>query len=172
MSTDVFAALASLLALLVTIAGWIFTARLQVQVQKAVTEHTTRFSYLHERRGKVIDDLYKQIFNMEQALTASLTVALNDTRSLEEHKQYVHDVFYELNKHFRENRLYLDEELCQMMEKLIADFGKALQHTEVSDAYPNIVMGYRDVAVELISKDIHPLQQQIEKQMRTMLGVT
>lgn len=164
-------ALVSAIALLVTIVGWGTTARLQGEIQKSISEHDTRFAYLHKRRGEVIDQLYKQICKMKKALTASLLVDLNDTESLKEHRKNVHKIFYELNDYYRENRLYLDEELCQKIEELATNMGNALEHTEISNTYPDIVKAYRLKSNEIIAVDIHSLQKQIEGQMRKTLGL-
>lgn len=171
-------ALAALLAVVQGVIGWFIShwlgerlEQVRGQIQQTISEHDTRFAYLHERRGEVIDQLYKKIFKLRKALVASLGVALDDVESLKEKRKAVHDIFYALDDYYRENRLYLDEDLCQKIEELLTNSGNALEHTEISNMYPDLVRGYREKSKEIIVGNIEPLQKQIERQMRKIVGL-
>ena len=78
MTSEWFAAGLSFLSLIVTIIGWYKTYSKQVElekikgdIQRTLSEHDTRFMYLHQLRGKVIDELYKRIEIVMRLLQAS-----------------------------------------------------------------------------------------------------
>ncbi|CAG0947130.1 hypothetical protein ANRL1_03710 [Anaerolineae bacterium] len=177
MTSADYAVLASLLALLVSMLGWFFTYRKQVQLEnlkgdiaKVLSEHDTRFAYLHQRRGEVIDQLYKRIVKMRRRLNKSLMVTVDDELSLNVERTESHAILYELYDYYLENRIYLDEELCKQIDALNKNSGDALEHTEIGHQYPDMIRAYRDRTKAIIANEINPLLGQIEKQMREILG--
>lgn len=178
MSIEQIAVLATLLGLMQAAIGLIINHRLgrsleqfKGQIQQTVSEHDTRYAYLHKQRGEVIDQLYKQIIKMRRRLNQSLLVSPDDEISLKEQRTESHADFYELYDSYLGNRIYLDEELCKKIETLNRNLGNALEHTEIDYRYPEMIRAYRDRTKAIIANEIDPLLGQIERQIRDILGL-
>jgi hypothetical protein len=178
MSIEQFAVLATLLGLLQAAIGLFINHRLgknleqfKGQIQQTVSEHDTRYAYLHKRRGEAIDQLYKQIIKMRRRLNQSLVVSLDDVVSLKAQRTESHTDFEELYNSYLSNRIYLDEELCKKIDALNRNLGNALEHTEIDYTYPDMIRAYRDRTKAIIANEIDPLLGQIENQIRDILGL-
>lgn len=113
--------------LLVTIIGWIVTSREQTKlaqtqggIQKSISEHDTRFNYLHQRQGQILAELYKRMVWMEGLFHASARLGRLKNEELPEDqipkalKEYNNLIVF-----YKENRLFIDLDLCKKIEDLL-----------------------------------------------------
>lgn len=116
MKPEWIAAIAAAASLLVTVAGWFVVyskqkklETLKGEIQKILSEHDTRFDYLHKRRGEVIDELYKRMDRITSLLQASVrTLRLNVDRSLEEQRKEAFLLIGPLMDCYYQNCIYID----------------------------------------------------------------
>ena len=115
------------LSLLVTVIGWIVIYRRQVQlankqgeIQLAIHEQDTRLTYIHQRRGEVIGELYRLIVKIRAHLTASFTSLRYDFEpTSEEQWNEAVDYFALLLDYYRNYHLFLNQALCELIDKAI-----------------------------------------------------
>ncbi len=190
LSSADYAALASLIALLITILGWFFTYKKQVRLEnlkgdilKIVSEHDTRFEYLHNRRGEVIDELYKLI-DRTMCLMQSPKYLIEPpgTPSLKDQREKLALVISQLIDYYHQNRLYLEQDLCKQMEALLPSLDDVRHKiSTAADIAPLSSAGdlrmaeeqrkLIDMAEKIVNKDIPPIRYYLEKRMRIVLGV-
>lgn len=153
------------------------------EIQKLVSEHDTRFAYLHKRRGEVIDQLYKLNVKMMRPLYSSATtVKMNIQRSEEEERAEGLRLIPLFVKYYYENHLYLDEDLCKLIDDLLAALTRILN--ELGQASQLFPLSLYDIEVakmqsefynkvrERINNDLPGINALIEKKMRVILGST
>jgi len=186
MTPDWFAAIASMISLIVTVFGWSIVHAKQMQleslkgdIQKIVSEHDTRFEYLYKRRGEVIDELYKRIEKIIRLLQASVRKGrLNGERSPEEQRDEAINLIFPLLDYYYQNRLYIDRELVQQIEAFISktfefsiNIGTATNINRFG-LDPNLMnqsIKYIMNAEKVVLDDLPDIQKLIEKQMRAIL---
>jgi hypothetical protein len=155
----------------------------RTELSRIVSEHDTRFSYLHQRRGDVIDQLYKGIDRIYRTLGASVrAVRLNFDASPEDQRKEGTKFVLLFIDYYYQNRLYLDDGLRQEIEKVIPrlwdildNFGVASGLTPFAQAGDTNsqaqITGFTNEAANIITSDLLPILQHIEEQMREILGI-
>ncbi len=190
MTSNFFAAL----ALGVTALGWVITylsQRKQTEfsgkIQQLLSEHETRFTYLHKRRSEVIDELYKTMDLINRSLRASFRAGrYSGEPAQEEERADAFKKFISLQESFYQNRLYFDEEFCSQLEgclqryfSVFLNFGVA---SEIGKGSQGVPPGYvnqaavatygklMEEAAKIALTDLPPIQKLIEDRMRQILG--
>lgn len=190
----------AIVALIVAIGGWIVTVivifvgaivtystqkkleNFKGEIQQIVAEHDTRFSYLHERRGKVIDNVYKSVYRIEQELLQTQRIGYNETTELAEEAKTLGQEIDRFRNYYGENRFCLDEELCGMIDGFISRSRNAYEHVKVAllnqpalargdPGALNQLQTYWANDAEVISQSVVPIRGNIEKQVRQILGI-
>jgi hypothetical protein len=190
MTPDWFSALVSIAALIVTIIGWSTTyikqkelEGLKGEIQQILSEHDTRFAYLHKRRGEVLDELYKKIDLTYRLFGASARSGrFNFDSSPKDQQEEASKYFWELFEYYHQNHIYLDQDLCAQIDrffnvvfKINSNLGIAyeieplrdLSNPEILEQYSNLIKEARQWIID----ELPPIRDLIEKKMRTILGV-
>src|SRR5439155_3901458 len=149
----------------------------KAELQRQGFEHQTRFARLHERRVEVVSELYRQLARTESAVMAFVhPLEMAGEPSKEDLGREAQESSGEFGRYFRENRIWLDEDLIDQVEGLQRrmneagiKFGMYLSHGRQGgdDRYFDQWAG----AWEIISKDVPPLRHSIEVRFRVMLGI-
>jgi len=197
-----WALIISLLGLIVTVLGWSVTysqqkqlQRTQKEIQTSINEHSTRFTYLHEMRGKAIDELYKRLDGIMNLLTASVSrVRLDGEQTQAQERNEALQKVGVLIDFYKQNRLYLDSKLCQIMDELIKklnDFQKKvlvanmLAPQSLGSNFVNMPVilkmletkreneyrQFMDEAENIVLEELPEIQRRIEEQIREILGL-
>jgi hypothetical protein len=157
------------------------------QIQELLSEQDTRFSHLYKRRTDTIDILYKTMDHLRGSLLASIRAGRfqGESSPEEQHAQAVQH-FIAFQECFYQNRLYLEEELCTHIENLIqkcinafstvgitSSFHQILAHTDSLHLDTKVITSHKELmaeAAKIIVRELPPVQQLIEQQMRDVLG--
>lgn len=187
MTTELAAALAPFISLLVTIVGWIVIAsaqrelaKRQGEIQKIVSEHSTRFTYLYQRQGQVIEELYRKVDKITRLFGASArSTRVKLDAPIEEQQDKAMKTFWELFEYYHQNRLYIDEKLAQQLLQFFGEvfgidttLGAALTLRPFMFNYdPLVAKQYSDYADQVRNKiaGLDPIRINIEKEMRYIL---
>lgn len=96
--------------------------QLKSDLQIRTIEHQVRFSRLHEKRANVIADLnglvIEALWEAESLLSPMQWVGEPDKR---EKERVAMNKLVELFRYFDKHRIYLPTELCDVVDKLVAD---------------------------------------------------
>lgn len=183
----------SLLTLLATAFGWLFTYLKQKEQLNEIhkfkiflSEHDTRFSHLHKRRAEVIDSLYKSIDNVLARLQGTVRqIRLICDPSPEEQRTEAFKHFITLQECFYQNRLYFDEEICEPIENYLKQCLIAVNKIDTAFSLRSITEGaafncdtaifedrktLMEEASSIILTELPNIQGLIEKKMRHLLG--
>jgi hypothetical protein len=141
----------------------------RAQLQTAAFEHETRFSHLHEERGKIIAELYKRLAIADEEIHLMIVLGTK-IRLPEERRLKVSEAVNGFRDYFEQHRCYFDRALCEVISTLSVKLLKALS-TEPSgvnnDVTPeNVVMQVTKSVTDIIN-----MRSEIENRLRDMLGV-
>lgn len=204
MDSGVWAVIVSAFALLVTVAGWGATyayqkkllekqGELQSQaqerqgaIQEFLSEHDTRFDFLHKRRGEVVEELYKHLvwtLNWLQASTSSLRMDGQESPEKEQAKAW-HEVQVLVSR-YNETRLFFDAALCKQMDELLSAFTKVFLDIGLATHFASFLVGpdprlwdqslviqrktLLDEVGKRVNHDLVKMKEAIELQMRKIL---
>jgi hypothetical protein len=149
--------------------------RLRSSLQIAATEHQVRFSKLHEKRGEVIEQLYKLIV---ETPTVAGRFILTDNRNPEA-ARVANERVGELFSFLSLNRIYLPSSVCRRLD----NYEHRLRHsvtwvtiywTRVE--YPNQKMiedqnkALQEACTEL-ETELPAIRRELEDEFRKLLGV-
>lgn len=95
---------------------------LKDDLQRQSLEHRIKFEKLHEKRADVIANLYAQLSEALVAAESFLSpLQYGDDSHMREKFNTAIDKSNQLYLFFDKHRLYLPEEVCQMLEQLLGD---------------------------------------------------
>ena len=176
------------LSLLVSVIGWTVTYRRQVQlankqgdIQMAVQEQDTRLTYLHQRRGEVIGELYRLIVNIRVHLTASFrSLRVEYEPTPEKQWNDAVDYFALLLDYYRNYQLFLNQSLCDLIDKAIITLEQIAALKGIADRiqptglWPDLIIinqvkNFNDDAKKKVYEVLEPNLNHIEQEMRKIL---
>jgi hypothetical protein len=148
----------------------------KLDLQKISIEHQTIFSKLYSERGEIIRILYAKSVIMERALNDLL--GYPNKEFAEKAKKLI----IELKHYFEENRIYFQEALAKDFEKLITtaynaidDAGWNNEH-RIEDITDLKIKGEtqerRLNGLMMVRKDLPEIKISLEKEFRSLLGVS
>jgi hypothetical protein len=146
--------------------------RLRSDLKAMSFERETAFASLHERRAKILSRLYMLLARAEEAfqiLTSPLQITSQEQgqKQEKERRQKASDNARNLRRYYDENRLYLDEFLCKLME----EFQDQLWEAWVNFTSPNEHHQKQFDAWNTIKGKLPSIRSNIEKTIREMLGI-
>lgn len=176
------------LSLLVTVVGWTVTYQRQVQlaskqgdIQKTVQEQDAHLTYLHQRRGEVIGELYRLIVNIRVHLTASFSSLHVDYEpSPEAQWNEAIDSFALLLDYYRNYHLFLNQNLCELIDKAIITLDQIAvlkgiaERIQPTGIWPDLliineVKNLNNDAKKKLYEVLEPNLNHIEQEMREIL---
>jgi hypothetical protein len=119
-------------------------AGLQGDIQKTVSEHDTRFAYLHQRRVEVIDKLYKDIVRLNNYLmkyTSPSPYIDPDFSEEPQNKLHLNETknsIIQFIDYYEENKLYLDQKLIDLLKEYNSQLGVILTYIDLRIEYPEL----------------------------------
>ena len=146
--------------------------RLKSDLRADSFEHETRFARLHETRAEIVAELYKLLVQAEDAISKPL----GDIQPAEREEQErlfreAGSKTSELMRFFEERRIYFDEGLCRLMDKLMFNFQQAWLH---GSPYVERTPERKEKTqqnLDALADAIPLIRRSIETLMREMLGV-
>lgn len=150
--------------------------QLRSELQLRVTEHQVRFQNLHEKRGVIIAELYGLVVDATTLTQRFITQMGEQDRQ----KAYIEtrESIIGLDQFFNRNRIYIPENVCTLVENLIAALQKPVVNVWVYTGieYPNAqTLAERKEAFksayESLRNDIPGVRQALEDEFRNVLGV-
>jgi hypothetical protein len=204
MDSGEWAVLVSAVALLVTVVGWWATygyqkkllekqgelqseaQERQATIQGFLSEHDTRFDFLHKRRGEVLEELYKHLawaLTWLQSSTSSLRIAGQESPEKEQ-ANALHEVRV-LASRYNETRLLFDAALCKQMDELLSALSKVFLDLGLASHFASFLVGQDpslwehsfviqrkqllDEVGKKVNDDLVKMKEAIELQMRKIL---
>ena len=151
-------------------------------VQKIVSEHDTRFSYLHERRGEVIAELYKQIADLSRVFSTAFTLKMSGEPTEEDQLAEGFNTASNFYIYVQRNRIYLDSDLNEKIRKFIVQLVEASVNYKMMQLYssenwaaygfsPELRTRHYEALRRTINENLPPIRDDIEKKMQAVLGV-
>ncbi|MGB8645152.1 MAG: hypothetical protein WCF84_07935 [Anaerolineae bacterium] len=187
---DWFITIFSAITLIVTIRSWYVTAAKQTElaarqgeIEKIVHEHDTRFSYVYQKQGEVIDRLFRHvatILDIFSVALASYKVGNSPPQETELVRGF--NAVADFIDYYNQTKLYLDKGLCQLIDKFIERLNEAYANFTTMQSFKQYLAGH-DPAVmnqytqlnkdlrEVVYKDLPPIQREIAKKMQTIIGL-
>jgi hypothetical protein len=154
--------------------------RLKTDLQLKTIEHQVRFSRLHEKQAGVIAELNAHIVEALWAAESFLSPMewVGEPKKPEKHRNAMNKLV-ELYRYFEKHRIYLPDQLCAVVEKLITDvrshvirFGVYIDWDNV--ALPAHAQEEKHTAWmsgwEAIKTQVPNVQKTLENEFRVLLG--
>lgn len=160
-------------------------AEMNGEIQKRLSEHDTRFSYLHKRQGEVIDGLFKKIATIQRIFESAfvpLMIHAYAQPPIEEQLKQGFEAAIEFIRYYEQNSLYLDERTCQLIDTFNGKLKELWVKDVVTDglesnpgigeANPSFeVRIFREGMQRIVKEELPLIKSEIAKRMQTMLGV-
>jgi len=145
------------------------------------------FSQLHEKRGIVLESLYKKLIRFD-SLLYTLTIPIKYGSSLEDvemerkiNTAHTSGAFDDFNKYYNENRIYFSNKTCSLLDKLRNDFKMHLIDYSEKDILKTMGAEGLELAQatvkaakvwDKVKNEIPPAMRSLEDEFRRILGVT
>lgn len=151
--------------------------QLRSDLRTQAFEHETRFAKAHDRRAKVIAELYRLLYHAKvdfKSLTAIIEFAGEDPKDVK--RQRAIDSFNGFSTFFHENRLYLEEGICEDVEKIVDKLKDVygLWQAEMRSQQSTNAKRERDYwheADQVMDHYVPPIFSKIESSFRHILGI-
>jgi hypothetical protein len=150
--------------------------QLKAELSRVALEHEVKFSRVHDRRAEVIADIYKRLYHVVRdfkSLTAMME--FSGEPSKEEKRKTAIASYNNLAPFFCENRIYLEEEVCKLMESFLrkirdvnALWQKELRSQQRTEPPKE---DYWMQAEEAMEKETPIIFSSLEQTFRSILGV-
>ena len=151
--------------------------RLENDLRIRLFDFQTRFSLFHQQRAEVIKELYALLSDTHDTLV-NLTrmVQIRGKESLEERKRETATVHGILKKYYRQNLIFLKNEICSEIESIVDLMRRAFIDFDIAQdgsEYKPDRTGLWKKAWDMIAIELPPLLQHLEEELRMILsGVT
>jgi hypothetical protein len=156
------------------------TERLKHELQMAAKGHEVRFSKLHERRAKVVAEIYGLLVEVEWA-AQSLVAVVEVVGEKSKREKYViaFNKAGDFFQCFEKNRIYLPKELCDELERFVREmrFEVIKVGTFLRIEHPNEHMVQEQAKVwaragEYMQKEAPAAKAALEMEFRRLLGAS
>ena len=147
---------------------WTVQALVKRGIDRAALEHRVRYSALHKRRVKVIEETYQRLVRSEQALMLASDVSPADDEIRERLAKFSEEAngFF---AYFAANRIWLSKGLCERLDS----FWKAMKdagYSALDSLSPHRGVSRLDCR-KVMAEKCDPLKAAIEAEFRQTLGV-
>lgn len=139
------------------------------ELEKTAFEYQTRFSSLHARRAKVIENLYYRIHNMQKELRRYYLNSHAD-QLYEPASQSVFDTYDYYEKH----KIYFNNVLCSKIEEMLNVYGRGFAFTKQAAQNDSLDSKkvFREQSYKTVEETIPELKKAIEVEFQKLLGVS
>jgi hypothetical protein len=149
--------------------------RLRAELRRTAEESDGRFSKLQDKQVEVIEELYKRMVSLRNAMTKT-TPGSGPADSSGQEDDKAHAVVAageQLHDYFDQHRIYLDEGLCRKFQSLQATFFDAWVKHSFAMAKDQYVRQGKGASLETwkqLNDEVPLLLQDIEQEFRALLG--
>lgn len=88
-------------------------------MERASHEHSVRFQHLHAERADVVKRFYDKLVHLDDHLSATLRFLQLEGDDLEAKVRHLGSLFNDLRQYFLPNRIFLEEDLCVLIDKIL-----------------------------------------------------
>ncbi len=146
---------------------------LRAELRKTAYEHETKFSELHKKRADVIFRMHENLIHI---LSWCQTLPLKDQIKKETSEQAVQNLYkllYDGKKYYEIHQIYLPGALAIEMDGAFTEIFQLVERFDSKIKLGGHVdeQGQRET-FERIEGIISPIRDNLQKQFRTLLGVT
>jgi hypothetical protein len=142
------------------------------------TEHTVRFSRLHEEQANAIKELYARLVKAESAIQHAAD-PMREPESYPAGLQIAAESGNRFRNYFSENRILFSEELADLVDSIWLKLKEAYcgiedWHDALDSPPPNRALGSPDriaIARKILKTDLPVLKSKMETEFRQILGV-
>lgn len=152
--------------------------RFKSELAMAAYEHQIRFSRLHEKRAKVIEETYSNLVNLY--FLSSLFLRMFPFSKKELDDQNVSDLLEAMGNfvtHFERHRVYFNSEVSEKIVRLKEGLSRAFSMPlgfstkQILTADRQVEMKEWGRAMDMMQKEIPPIKADLEDTFRELLGV-
>jgi hypothetical protein len=153
--------------------------KFKATLQLAAVEHQVRFSRLHDKRAKVLAELYRLLvaaYWSASEFTSPLQWADADRRAQYAAALNATAAYF---RFFDQHRIWLPRELCQPLERFAKELrtptlrlGAYLQFERLNERTAQEQLEAWDKCWQAVSDEIPKLREAIEDEFRNLLGAT
>lgn len=148
--------------------AWTLQALIKRGIDRAAIEHRVRYSALHERRVKVIEETYQRLIRSEQTLKWASDMSPADEEIRERLAKFSEEAngFFD---YFTTNRIWLSKALCERLDSfwtVMKDAG----YSALDSLSPHREVSRLDCR-KVMAEKCDPLKTAIEAEFRQTLGV-
>lgn len=140
--------------------------RLKVQLQSAAFEHETRFSRLHERRFRVLEQVYRRLSEAHRTF-ASMTspIEFAGEPSKPEKQKVAYEAANNFIAYFHRNKILLPADLCLELER----FERTLRAVSIDFEMREHGVQYWSKANKAMQDEVPPILNLIEAKARALI---
>jgi hypothetical protein len=147
--------------------------RLENELQTKYYEFQIKFSSYHQKRAEIIGELYGMLNETEWVVVELVhPMQSGGGRPISERVYQADSKCVELSRFFSKNRIYLDDDVCQKIETIVAELRKSIVKFNVSHANiqgnPSLDMWLE--AWKVMEEELPPLKKALENQFRVSLS--
>jgi hypothetical protein len=146
--------------------------KFKAKLQAAAFEHETRFSHLHEERGKVIAELYRRLAIADEEIQIMLVLLRSGRNTDEGRRLKASDAMNSFRDYFDQHRCYFDRAFCELMNTLSTSLFRTWGDPEFKNAATAIQdAGAFEARLDKTVMGLVNVRGEIEARLRDMLGV-
>ncbi len=148
--------------------------RLRADLARSTTEHTIRFTRLHEQRARIISGIYSRLDRLNRSLATLLGWArfFPDPERAQEAREAAITALREFTDYYYPRSIWLDTETCAQLNRIVRHLQDAAIPLLLAQQNPSTVTPNQiEEAAQLIEGDVPLALGLLTKQFREILGV-
>ena len=156
--------------------------KLKVSLQITANEHAVRFSSLYTKRALVISKIYFLLVEIRNAVDNLLTIPrFGESVDIDKRNECLaaEEKLHTFEKFFKKNSIYLEEYLCNQIQKIINEIQEPIRgfayfirnpQQDVTK-YPKEKSEFLKSAIKSFSDNVPEIMKHLENDFRKILGV-
>ena len=153
--------------------------QLKSSLQQIAAEHQVRFAWLHERRAKVIEDVYQRLVDLEKGYGKFVLVDGYETNPQKQQaaRDSINQAMYDVALLIEKHRIYLPADVCASLKAFLdVMWHNAINvgvYGSISNPNPQTLQerltAFRE-AYDALQKEIPDARAKLENEFRKLLG--
>jgi len=146
--------------------------RLENELHTKLFEFQTKFSLYHQKQASIIGEVYEKLSEAEMYVSHSVHPIQFDGTPAAEKADEADEKCVDLARFYNRHRIYLDEDVCQKMDSILAAMRKSVVKLSVSQMEPagagDVQM--RSEAWKVMENEVPPIKEALERKFRQILS--
>ena len=146
--------------------------RLENELHTKLFEFQTKFSLYHQKQASIIGEVYEKLSEAEMYVSHSVHPIQFDGTPAAEKADEADEKCVDLARFYNRHRIYLDEDVCQKMDSILAAMRKSVVKLSVSQMEPagagDVKM--RSEAWKVMENEVPPIKEALERKFRQILS--